>query len=148
MSECRRAQPSNAAGRPVKPLLHTAPASAQTSSQPRVSAASQHVTLRAQLQSSLAAASTSTDANMAAAAVAAVVAVVVAAASSSGSGAAALSAGRWAVSFAYGCRCGQRAIGQCLRVSSDRLQPGTIFAHVEPQMRMYTIRLSVVVIQW
>ena len=148
MSECRRAQPSNAAGRPVKPLLHTAPASAQTSSRPRVSAASQHVTLRAQLQSSLAAASTSTDANMAAAAVAAVVAVVVAAASSSGSGAAALSAGRWAVSFAYGCRCGQRAIGQCLRVSSDRLQPGTIFAHVEPQMRMYMIRLSVVVIQW
>jgi hypothetical protein len=85
---------------------------------------------------------------MAAAAVAAVVAVVVAAASGSGSGAAALSAGRWAVSFAYGCRCGQRAIGQCLRVSSGRLQPGTIFAHVEPQMRMYTIRLSVVVIQW
>ena len=101
MSERRRAQPSNAAGRPVKPLLHTAPASAQTSSRPRVSAASQHVTLRAQLQSSLAAASTSTDANMAAAAVAAVVAVVVAAASGSGSGAAALSAGRWAVSFAY-----------------------------------------------
>ena len=148
MSECRRAQPSNAAGRPVKPLLHTAPASAQTNSRPCVSAASQHVTLRAQLQSSLAAASTSTDANMAAAAVAAVVAVVVAAASGSGSGAAALSAGRWAVSFAYGCRCGQRAIGQCLRVSSGRLQPGTIFAHVEPQMRMYTIRLSVVVIQW
>jgi hypothetical protein len=86
MSECRRAQPSNAAGRPVKPLLHTAPASAQTSARPRVSAASQHVTLRAQLQSSLAAASTSTDANMAAAAVAAVGAVVVAAASSSGSG--------------------------------------------------------------
>ena len=152
MSECRRAQPSNAAGRPVKPLLHTAPASAETSSRLCVSAASQHVTmhvtLRAQLQSSLAAASTSTDANMAAAAVAAVVAVVVAAASGSGSGAAALSAGRWAVSFAYGCRCGQCTIGQCLRLSSGRLQPGTIFAHVEPQMRMYTIRLSVVVIQW